>query len=131
MVLTIVEICLACILAIFMFFIAVTNKRRYSYLESEVKSLSEKINKQDNLNNVYAREISSMGKHLSKIESRVYGLDDRVHKIKVSSPDLNNYQQATMIFKKGGSLEEVLGACSISEAEAKFVQSLVQKESQV
>ncbi|MBT6206437.1 MAG: DUF2802 domain-containing protein, partial [Francisellaceae bacterium] len=89
------------------------------------------IQKQAKLNNLYAEEINNLGKHLAKLEGFASSCDDKIHKMKVRQPALDNYQQATMIFQKGGTLDEVLRSCSISVAEAKFVQSLVQKESQL
>jgi hypothetical protein len=106
-------------------------KRKVIYLEEKIVDYRDGMQKQAKLNNLYAEEINNLGKHLSKLEGFASSCDDKIHKMNVRQPDLDNYQQATMIFQKGGTLEEVLRSCSISVAEAKFVQSLVQKEFQV
>lgn len=127
-----VSILLACVVSFvlvsFIFLNSLKQRKKMKDLISSIGEIERLVIRQGNLNNVYADELSGMGKHLSKIQGLTSNYEDRLQRLEEKQPDLSNYQQANLIFQKGGTIDEVVRTCSLSLAEAKFVKSMLEKE---
>lgn len=112
--------------------IAVRLRSRLIANESELAALSASITTHSNKTELQVSDIGHQqseaqarslvaSRHLHDLQRHVENLENQIRELKQQDPSMRLYQRAAELVKEGATIQEIMDACDIPQAEAEMI----------